>query len=117
VNALDVLRALGRSPGAWEAFRAEVGLALGVDARLDTAFAALDKELADSSSIEVRARRLVERMALVLQASLLVRSAPPYVADAFCGSRLGGDWGYAFGTLLPGIDSGAIVERATPKVA
>ncbi len=117
VNALDVLRALSRSPGAWEAFRAEVGLALGADARLDAAFTDLETELADTSSIEVRARRLVERMALVLQASLLVRSAPPYVADAFCASRLGGDWGYAFGTLPAGVDSGAIVERATPKVA
>jgi putative acyl-CoA dehydrogenase len=94
-----------------------VGLALGSDARLDAAFADLETELADTSSIEVRARRLVERMALVLQASLLVRSAPPYVADAFCASRLGGDWGYAFGTLPAGVDSGAIVERATPKVA
>jgi putative acyl-CoA dehydrogenase len=117
VNALDVLRALGRSPGAWEAFRAEVGLGLGADHRLDAAFAALESELADTSSIEVRARRLVEQMALVLQGSLLVRSAPPYVADAFCASRLGGDWGHAFGTLPPGVDTSAIVDRATPKVA
>jgi putative acyl-CoA dehydrogenase len=117
VNALDVLRALGRSPGAWEAYRAEVGLALGADSRLDAAFAALENELADTSSIEVRARRLVERMALVLQGSLLVRSAPPYVADAFCVSRLGGDWGHAFGTLPAGVDTAAIVDRATPKVA
>jgi putative acyl-CoA dehydrogenase len=117
VNALDVLRALGRSPGAWEAFRAEVGLALGADRRLDAAFAALESELADTTSIEVRARRLVEQMALVLQGSLLVRSAPPYVADAFCASRLGGDWGHAFGTLPPGVDTSAIVDRATPKVA
>jgi putative acyl-CoA dehydrogenase len=117
VNALDVLRALGRSPGAWEAFRAEVGLALGADPRLDAAVADLETELADTSSIEVRARRLVERMALVLQGSLLVRSAPPYVADAFCASRLGGDWGHSFGTLPPGVDTAAIVDRATPKVA
>jgi putative acyl-CoA dehydrogenase len=117
VNALDVLRALGRSPGAWEAFRAEVGHALGADSRLDTAFAALETELADTSSIEVRARRLVEQMALVLQGSLLVRNAPPYVADAFCASRLDGDWGHAFGTLPPGVDTAAIVDRATPKVA
>jgi putative acyl-CoA dehydrogenase len=117
VNALDVLRALGRAHGAWEAFRAEVSVALGADLRLDAAFAALETELADTSASEVRARRLVERMALVLQGSLLVRNAPPYVADAFCASRLGGDWGYAFGTLPPGIDTAAIVDRATPKVA
>jgi putative acyl-CoA dehydrogenase len=66
--------------------------------------------------VEVRARRLVEHMALVLQGSLLVRFAPPAVADAFCASRLGGDWGHAFGTLPSGVDTAAIVDRATPKV-
>jgi putative acyl-CoA dehydrogenase len=116
VNVLDVLRGLAREPGAWEAFRNEVALASGADARLDAAARALDEEIADTSDIEVRARRLVEHMALVLQGSLLVRFAPPYVADAFCASRLGGDWGHAFGTLPPGVDTAAIVERATPKV-
>ncbi|MBV9487924.1 MAG: isovaleryl-CoA dehydrogenase [Frankiaceae bacterium] len=117
VNALDVLRALGREAGAWEAFRDEVQLGVGADPRLDAALAELDRELSDTSDIEVRARRLVERMALVLQGSLLVRYAPAYVADAFCASRLGGDWGHAFGTLPPGVDAKAIVKRATPKVA
>jgi putative acyl-CoA dehydrogenase len=117
VNALDVLRALGREPHAWEAFRAEVTAASGADANLDRAFTALEQDLADTSDIETRARRLVERMALVLQGSLLVRHAPPAVADAFCASRLGNDWGYAFGTLPSGTDTAAIVERATPKSA
>ncbi|HVS67530.1 MAG TPA: DNA alkylation response protein, partial [Mycobacteriales bacterium] len=116
VNVLDVLRGLAREPGAWEAFRDEVALGSGADARLDAAVKSLDDEIADTSDIEVRARRLVEHMALVLQGSLLVRFAPPAVADAFCASRLGGDWGHAFGTLPPGVDTAAIVERATPKV-
>jgi putative acyl-CoA dehydrogenase len=116
VNALDVLRALAREPGAWEAFRDETVLAAGADARLDAAIARLDAALADPSDIEVRARRLVEQMALVLQGSLLVRFAPPAVADGFCASRLGGDWGHSFGTLPPGVDARAIVDRATPKV-
>jgi putative acyl-CoA dehydrogenase len=116
VNVLDVLRGLAREPGAWEAFRDEVALAAGADARLDAAATALDEEIADVTDIEVRARRLVEHMALVLQGSLLVRFAPPAVADAFCASRLGGDWGHAFGTLPSGVDTAAIVERATPKV-
>ncbi|MDQ1748877.1 MAG: putative acyl-CoA dehydrogenase [Frankiaceae bacterium] len=116
VNALDVLRALGREPSAWEAFRAEVALARGADRRLDASYDALEQAVADPSDIEVRARRLVEQMALVLQGSLLVRFAPPEVADAFCASRLGGDWGTAFGTLPPSVDTRAIVERATPKV-
>jgi putative acyl-CoA dehydrogenase len=117
VNALDVLRALAREPQALEAFIDEAGAAVGADARLDRALADVKSELADTSDVEVRARRLVERMALVLQGSLLVRHAPPAVADAFCASRLGGDWGYAFGTLPPGVDARTIVERATPKVA
>ena len=115
VNALDVLRALAREPQAWEAFRAEVLAAGGAEPRLDSAFTRLEAELADPTDVELRARRLVEQMALVLQGSLLVRYAPPAVADAFCASRLGGDWGYAFGTLPAGVDTYAIVERATPK--
>ncbi|HEX3707925.1 MAG TPA: isovaleryl-CoA dehydrogenase [Mycobacteriales bacterium] len=116
VNVLDVLRGMAREPGAWEAFRTEVLLASGADRRLDTALTTLEAELADVTDIEVRARRVVEQMALVLQGSLLVRFAPTAVADAFCASRLGGDWGNAFGTLPPGVDTAAIVERATPKV-
>jgi len=117
VNALDVLRALAREPQAWEAFRAEVLAAGGAEPRLDSAFTRLEAELADPTDVELRARRLVEQMALVLQGSLLVRHAPPAVADAFCASRLGGDWGHAFGTLPSGTETEAIVERATPKIA
>jgi putative acyl-CoA dehydrogenase len=117
VNALDVLRALGREPQAWEAFRAEITSAAGGDPRLDRSVTQLEHELSDTADVEPRARRLVERMALVLQGSLLVRHAPPAVADAFCASRLGGDWGHAFGTLPTDVDAHAIVERATPKSA
>jgi putative acyl-CoA dehydrogenase len=117
VNALDVLRALAREPQAMEAFLAELDAAAGADARLDGAVEGLKDELSDLGDIELRARRLVERMALTLQGSLLVRHAPPAVADAFCASRLAGDWGHAFGTLPSGVDVAAIVERATPKVA
>ncbi|MGW1881396.1 acyl-CoA dehydrogenase family protein [Streptomyces sp. NPDC001970] len=112
VQALDVLRALQREPLALDAFLQEVGQARGADHRLDGAIKAMLTELADLETAEVRARRLVERMALVLQGSLLVRWAPPEVADAFCASRLGGDWGAAFGTLPHGLDLAAVVERA-----
>ncbi|OAH11116.1 acyl-CoA dehydrogenase family protein [Streptomyces jeddahensis] len=114
VQALDVLRALQREPGALNAFLQEVGRARGEDHRLDAAIKDLLTELADLDGIEARARRLVERMALVLQGSLLVRYAPPAVADAFCASRLGGDWGAAFGTLPHTLDLGSVVERARP---
>ncbi|MFI8262033.1 acyl-CoA dehydrogenase family protein [Streptomyces sp. NPDC085665] len=112
VQALDVLRALQREPMALNAFLQEVGLARGADHRLDSAIKGLLTELADLEGIEARARRVVERMALVLQGSLLVRWAPPEVADAFCASRLGGDWGAAFGTLPHSLHLGALVERA-----
>ncbi|MGW0211800.1 DNA alkylation response protein [Streptomyces sp. NPDC003233] len=112
VNALDVLRALGREPDTAEALFAELALARGADARLDTAVAALKDQLAETD--QVGARRLVERMALALQASLLVRHAPHPVADAFCASRLGGDWGHAFGTLPARTDLDTILERALP---
>ncbi|MYR88428.1 DNA alkylation response protein, partial [Streptomyces sp. SID685] len=112
VNALDVLRALGREQGAADALFAELALAGGADARLDSAVAALRSELPRADQLS--ARRLVERMALALQASLLVRHAPRPVADAFCATRLAGDWGHSFGTLPPGTDLDAILERALP---
>lgn len=112
VNALDVLRALGRSPATAHALFDELALARGADARLDAAVVRLESGLAKAS--ETGARRLVELMALTLQASLLVRHAPPAVADAFCATRLGGDWGHAFGTLPDGADLDGVLERALP---
>jgi putative acyl-CoA dehydrogenase len=115
VQALDVLRAMTREPDSVDAFFAEVDLARGADPRLDDAITGLRAGLADLDDVESRARRLVERMALVLQGSLLVRHAPAAVADAFCASRLAGDWGNAFGTLPRGVDTGAVLERALPQ--
>ncbi|MFH8220454.1 acyl-CoA dehydrogenase family protein [Streptomyces sp. NPDC018057] len=114
VQALDVLRALRREPRAFDAYLREVGLARGADHRLDAAVKDLLTELADLDGVEARARRVVERMALVLQGALLVRHAPPEVADVFCASRLGGDHGTALGTLPPTPDLAALVERARP---
>jgi putative acyl-CoA dehydrogenase len=117
VAALDVLRALGG--GAAEAFFAEVDAAAGADHRLDAAVTRLRSDLAgltNPAAAQAGARRVVERMALVLQGSLLVRHGHPAVADAFCASRLGGDWGVAFGTLPAGVDTAAILERARVKL-
>ncbi len=111
VNALDLLRALAREPESLEAFRAEIAAAAGADDRLDTAWRELQSELTRTEDAPLRARRLVERAALVLQGSLLVRHAPSAVADAFCGSRLAGDQGLAFGTLTPGVDFTALLDR------
>ncbi|MEU5093465.1 acyl-CoA dehydrogenase family protein [Streptomyces sp. NPDC020996] len=114
VQALDVLRVLQREPRALDAFLREVGTARGADHRLDKAIKDLLTELADLDGIEGRARRLTERLALVLQGSLLVRFAPPEVADAFCAGRLGGEGGAAFGTLPHTLDLASVVERARP---
>ena len=110
VNALDVLRALSREAGVWDAFCAEVGTARGTDARFDAAYKELQEELA--SVDEAGARRFVERMAVLLQGSLMLRYAPTENADAFVASRLAGDWGRSFGTLPRGLEIEKIVGRA-----
>jgi putative acyl-CoA dehydrogenase len=116
VNALDLLRAAAKEPESVEALLAEIALASGADTRLDAAAGRLRRELADGEELEHRARRIVELAALCLQGSLLVRHAPPEVADAFCATRLGGEGGRAYGTLPPGVDCAAIVERHRPRL-
>ncbi|MCQ4208049.1 acyl-CoA dehydrogenase family protein [Streptomyces longispororuber] len=111
VNALDMLRALAREPESLAAFRAEIEAAAGADARLDAAWRELQGELVLTEDAPLRARRVIERAALVLQGSLLVRHAPAAVADAFCASRLAGDRGQAFGTLSAGTDFAALLDR------
>jgi putative acyl-CoA dehydrogenase len=114
VMALDVLRALARSPAVLDVFFEELAEAAGADVRLDAFCVALRSQLADGDALQSRARRVVEQMALALQGSLLVRHAPAAVADAFCASRLAGDAGLAYGTLPAGVDTAAIIERHTP---
>jgi putative acyl-CoA dehydrogenase len=112
VQCLDVLRAMIKSPASLEAFFAEVQEGAVGEPRLQAYAASLRDEVpGDVETIEVRARRLVEKMALALQASLLVRYGDEAVADAFCASRLSGDWGQAFGTLPAGVNFARIVDR------
>lgn len=101
VNALDVLRAITREPLAVEAFRKEVALAHGHSAVLDAAIARVDDVVryAAEPGAQAGARRVVEHLAVTLQAALLARYAPTVVADAFIASRLGGEHGVTFGTL------------------
>jgi putative acyl-CoA dehydrogenase len=113
VAALDVLRALRRSPQSADALLAELDLAAGGDRRLDESVAALRRALPAAG--EPAARRLAGRIASALQGALLVRHAPSAVADAFCSSRLGSGapgGGYAFGTLPDGLDPGPVLDRA-----
>ena len=117
VSALDVLRAMAREPDGLPAFVAECELAAGADARLDAHLARARERAAAvfaDPDPQFQARRVVEDLALALQGSLLVRHAPPPVADAFCATRLAGEGGRVYGTLPAGVDAQAIIERAYP---
>jgi putative acyl-CoA dehydrogenase len=117
VAALDVLRAMVKEPDGLPAFLAECEVAAGADARLDAHLErvrAAAREVFTSGEPQFGARRVVEDLAVALQGSLLVRTAPAAVADAFCASRLAGDGGRVYGTLPAGIDAAAIVDRALP---
>jgi putative acyl-CoA dehydrogenase len=115
VICLDVLRALRRTPETLEAFLDECRPAAG-EALVADSLRRVERALEDAEASEAGARRLVEQMALTLQASLLVRHAPTWLADAFCTSRLGGDGGFAYGTLPSRVDAAAIVERHRPAL-
>jgi putative acyl-CoA dehydrogenase len=117
VNSLDVLRVLARQPEGLAALLDELAPARAAEPRLERAAATLERELGAAAPVglQAEARRLVERLAVLLQAALLVRHGHPAVADAFCASRVAGDRGATFGTLPPGLDLAAIVEGATPK--
>jgi putative acyl-CoA dehydrogenase len=117
VSALDVLRAMVKEPEGLPAFMSECELAAGSDQRLDAHLEQV-KERAEAvfsrGDPQFEARRIVEDLALALQASLLVRHAPAPVVDAFCAARLGPDRGRVYGTLPHGVDAKAIVDRALP---
>ncbi|MFZ5550822.1 MAG: isovaleryl-CoA dehydrogenase [Pseudomonadota bacterium] len=115
VQCLDVLRAMQKTPSVVASFFDELGRARGGNALLDAFVVALQAEFKDLAELEYRARDIVDRMALALQAALLVRHAPAAVADAFCASRLAGQGHRQFGTLPRGVDCGAIIARATPQ--
>jgi putative acyl-CoA dehydrogenase len=115
IMCLDVLRAIARTPNAVDVLAAELAPALGRNPAFDRSVATLKAAFGRPDGLEAEARRIVEQLALVVQASLLIQFAPEPFATAFCASRLGGDWGNAFGTLPAGSDFGAIIERAWPQ--
>ncbi len=115
IQCLDVLRALAREPEAAAALLAELEAATGLHAALDAQVHMLRQSLADGSTavLEVEARLLVERMALALQGSILLRAGSP-VAEVFCNSRLGGQHGLLLGTLPRHAGFAALLARALP---
>jgi len=116
VQCLDVLRALSKTPAVMDAFYKEINKAQGAHALLDRYVADLAIQLKDTRKFEYRARDVVDRMALALQAALLVQHAPSFISDAFCESRLVQVGQHNYGTLPLGADTAAIIERATPKI-
>jgi len=117
VQCLDALRAIRKTPAVVQAYFDEVARSRGGHASLDRHIGELRGELRDGADIEYRARDLVDRMAAILQAALLVQHAPGWVADAFCRSRLDGVGHHQFGALPAGVEFGRIIERAMPREA
>ncbi len=115
VMCLDTLRALAKHPKSAEVLAAEIAPALGKNAAFDRHIAQLQSALRDADGIEARARRLTQDIALAMQAALLLRFAPAAVSEAFCASRLGGDWGHVLGTLAKNTDFEGILQRAWPE--
>jgi len=109
-----VLRAMQKSPAAVEVFFTELGRARGAEATLDAHVAALGHDLREPAEMEFRARDLVDRMAVAIQAALLLQHAPTAVAEAFCRSRIGSAAHHNFGALPRGTDCGAIIGRTWP---
>ena len=114
VICLDVIRAL-QTPDAASAVLDEIALARNGHPALDAILAALSTKLAKPAALAADGRRIVEQLAVALQASLLLRHAPNQVSEAFCATRLAGDYGMVLGTLPPGTPCAAIIERAAIK--
>ena len=114
IQCLDVLRALRKEPASRDAFLAELDAVRGGNRVLDAEAVAIQKLMADDGDLELKARRLVERMAIAFAASCLVRAGNVAIADAYCESRIGRAHGTAFGTLEPGSPLEAMIERVLP---
>jgi len=116
VICLDVLRAMSHGPEVVQAFLEELAPARAAEPRLDRFVAAVERDLRDTNGLEARARSVVERLAIALAGSVLVRHGDSAVAAAYVASRLAGEHGIAFGTLPRGTAFKTIIERATPAV-
>ena len=115
VQALDMLRAIHKTPTVLEAWQSELASCLGQHPVLDKAIEQLRGELSDTADLEYRARSLVDRLALTIQGSLLIKADNDAVADAFIRSRLAeGCAARNFGTLPRGVDVDALITRANP---
>ncbi|PSF05183.1 isovaleryl-CoA dehydrogenase [Marinobacter fuscus] len=116
VQCLDTLRALQKEPETLDAFLKEAAEAKGSDRRFDQFLAQLQHDFADTSDLQYRARNLVDRLAMVMQASLLLRHSDKHLADAYCAARLQSHGGLNYGNLPSGTNPAEIIKRGTPVV-
>lgn len=117
VICLDVLRALTKDPATVEALLAEVQTTAGADQRLDGYVETIAGRLATAANDKYGARNLTEKLALALQASLMVRYSTPAMAEAFISSQLAGQHGQAFGTLPDEMDVKEILNSVVEPLA
>ncbi|HLT29477.1 MAG TPA: isovaleryl-CoA dehydrogenase [Myxococcaceae bacterium] len=117
IQCLDVLRAMRREPESLQAVFRELESARGGHRALDGEVTRLRDELERAEHLELRARAIVERLAVALQAAVLIKAGNPLVSDAWCSSRLLGRHGATFGTLEADVDRAALIERALPSDA
>jgi putative acyl-CoA dehydrogenase len=116
VQCLDVLRAMNKEPKVVEAYLTELASAQGLDKRFDTFLNGLKDEFVDLSTLEYRSRSVVEKLALGLQASVLLKDGDAHVAEGFVASRIQKPAGLNYGTLPVGVNCKAIIERAKPQL-
>ena len=112
IQCLDVLRALAREPATRDAVFAEFARVKGGNTLLDAEVVALKLQLADTVEMEKRARHLVERLAIALQAATLVGAGNDVVSDSFCQSRFGGVYGKTFGAIPVDLPVVKLIDRA-----
>src|SRR5262249_21463478 len=126
VICLDVLRALAKEPASIAALISELETSTGADQRLDAYVSALRERLNDGAGnqslhgdgvAEYAARELTEKLALALQATLLVRHGSSEMAEAFIATRLGGRHGESFGTLPADLKTDGILDTLTAPLA
>ncbi len=111
IICLDILRTITKTPAALEVVMSEILSAKGTSPRFDAWLKDFQSELNPAAMTEHRARRLAEKLAIGLQASLTLRFSPAAISDGFCATRLGRDWGHTYGTLPEGLNTRAILRH------
>ena len=114
VQCLDILRAIEKQPDVLDAYFMELQKAQGANRHFDTFLNGVKSEFTDTNTLQYRGRIIADKMALGLQAALLLQHSTSDVADAFCLSRLASNGGLNYGTMPTEVNCAAIVERAAP---